>query len=247
MRTPDGGSVTNALVRSHAGGTGASSKEVPMKRSRTSMIAGVLALALALWAVPAALASRHATQGAAADCVRGQLGVRANGTNGAAGTIYGTWVFTNLSTTTCRLDGYPDLQLYGRSGRPHPHVVRKNLAPGPTQVSLAPGASATFRSSYSDVSSTPSALSGVGRHAGHGAERHRVAVHPGAARTVSRDRERLGGVRGRGLALRRRAGQGYPTRGGYASPGPVPGACRSRPTWNASRSGRTGGRPGTRR
>lgn len=126
-----------------------------MKRSRTSMIAGVLALALALWAVPAALAARHTTQGAAADCVRGQLGVRANGTNGAAGTIYGTWVFTNLSTTTCRLHGYPDLQLYGRSGRPLRTIVRKNLSPGPTQVSLAPGASSTFRSSYSDVSSTP--------------------------------------------------------------------------------------------
>ena len=95
-----------------------------MKRSRTSMIAGLLAVALALAAVPAALAARHATQGVVADCVRGQLGVRANGTNGAAGTIYGAWVFTNLSTTTCLLTGYPDLQLYGRSGRPIRTVVR---------------------------------------------------------------------------------------------------------------------------
>jgi hypothetical protein len=119
------------------------------------MIAGLLAVALALAAVPAALAARHATQGVAADCVRGQLGVRANGTNGAAGTIYGAWVFTNLSTTTCRLNGYPDLQLYGRTGRPIRTVVRRNLRPAPSVVTLAPGGSATFRSSYSDVSSTP--------------------------------------------------------------------------------------------
>lgn len=127
-----------------------------MRRSRTSVIAGLLATMLAVVAVPAALASRHAaTRGGTPDCVRGQLGVRSNGTNGAAGTIYGAWVFTNLSNTTCRLDGYPDLQLYGRTGRPIRTVVRRNLAPGAARVTMAPGASATFRSSYSDVSSTP--------------------------------------------------------------------------------------------
>jgi hypothetical protein len=60
-------------------------------------------------------------------------------------------VFTNLSTSSCELFGYPDLQLYGRAGRPIPTTVQDTLPPAPTHVTLAPGASATFLSSYSDV------------------------------------------------------------------------------------------------
>ena len=123
-----------------------------MQRTRTTLIAALLAAALPLAYVPVALAARHGT--AAADCVRSQLGVRANGTEGTAGTIHGAWVFTNLSGTTCRLEGYPDLQLYGRSGRPIRTVVRRNLPPAPASVNLAPGGTATFFTSYSDVPST---------------------------------------------------------------------------------------------
>ena len=134
-----------------------------MRRTRTSAIAGGLAALIALGAVPAALASRHATPRVAPNCVRSQLGVRSNGTNGAAGTIYGAWVFTNLSATACTLNGYPDLQLFGRTGRPIRTIVRRNLPPGPSSVRLAPGGSATFRTSYSDVAPgpTPCAMSAV--------------------------------------------------------------------------------------
>jgi hypothetical protein len=124
-----------------------------MSRTRTLAV-GVVATIMVAAAVPAAFAVVHA-QATPANCVRDQLGVRSNGTNGAAGTIFGAWVFTNISGTPCRLYGYPGMQLYGRAGRPIPTTVKRSLSPGPSNVILAPGGSATFRSSYSDVSSSP--------------------------------------------------------------------------------------------
>jgi hypothetical protein len=125
-----------------------------MRRTRTSLVAGIVVAIALVAAVPAAFAALHAPA-TPANCVRDQLGVRANGTNGAAGTVFGAWVFTNISSTSCRLYGYPGMQLYGRAGRPIPTTVKRTLSPGPSDVTLAPGGSATFRSSYSDVSSSP--------------------------------------------------------------------------------------------
>ena len=123
-----------------------------MRRTRT-LVAGIVAATIVVGALPTAFAALHAAAAPPANCTRNQLGVRSNGTQGALGTIYGAWVFTNRSGAACRLNGYPDIQLYGRAGRPIPTTVRRDLAPGPTNVRLAPGASATFRTSYSDVSS----------------------------------------------------------------------------------------------
>ncbi len=122
-----------------------------MRRTHASLIAGVAAAIFVLAAVPAALAGLHSQS--VATCARGQLGVRDNGINGAAGTIHGAWVFTNLSSTACKLSGYPDMQLYGRAGRAIPTNVKHTISPGPAAVRLAPGASATFYSSYNDVES----------------------------------------------------------------------------------------------
>jgi Protein of unknown function (DUF4232) len=126
-----------------------------VRRTRTSLVAGIVTAILVVVAVPAAFAALHAAQAPPGNCVRDQLGVRSNGTNGAAGTIHGAWVFTNLSGSSCKLYGYPGMQLYGRAGRPIPTTVRRNLPPGSTHVTLAPGGSATFFTSYSDVSSGP--------------------------------------------------------------------------------------------
>jgi hypothetical protein len=115
---------------------------------RTSKIAAALATTVALAGVP--LVALHAAS-RPANCARGQLGVRSKGINGAAGTIYGAWVSTNVSKSSCRLYGYPGMQLYGKGGRPIPTTVKWDLAPKPSRVNLAPDASATFRSSYSDV------------------------------------------------------------------------------------------------
>jgi hypothetical protein len=121
-----------------------------MRRTRT-LVVGAAAAIVVLAAVPAAFAALHTGQRTPVNCVRDQLGVRSNGTDGAAGTIHGAWVFTNRSATTCLLDGYPGMQLYGRAGRPIPTTVETDLQPTPAEVTLAPGASATFFSSYSDV------------------------------------------------------------------------------------------------
>jgi hypothetical protein len=122
-----------------------------MKTTRTApIVAGLLVLAAA---IPGTLAM--ASSGSLTDCSRSQLGVRSNGTNGAAGTIHGAWVFTNVSSAKCKLEGYPGVQLYGTRGRPIPLTVKDNLSPAPSAVALPPGSSGTFFSSYSDVPPGP--------------------------------------------------------------------------------------------
>jgi hypothetical protein len=128
-----------------------------MRRTRTSLFAALLATTILLVAVPAAFAAHHAAQTTPANCLRDQLGVRTNGSSGAAGTIRRAFVFTNVSPTTCRLYGYPGMQLFGRAGRPTPTLVKRTLGPGPTNVTLVAGASATFFAGYSDI---PSGSSG---------------------------------------------------------------------------------------
>jgi hypothetical protein len=119
-----------------------------MRRSRIR-VAGMATMLVVIAGLPTAFAAH----GASGTCTRAQLGVRQNGTQGTAGTIHGAWVFTNRSGTSCVLNGYPDLQLYGKAGRPIHTSVLEDLAPAPSEVTLAPGGSATFLSSYSDVSS----------------------------------------------------------------------------------------------
>jgi Protein of unknown function (DUF4232) len=114
------------------------------------VVAGVMVLAAG---VPATLALARASAGVA-NCTRDQLGLRSNGTQGAAGTVYGAWVLTNLSSSKCVVNGYPGVNLYGAKGRPIPLTVKHSLLPGPAQVTLSAGSSATFRTSYSDVPSS---------------------------------------------------------------------------------------------
>ena len=118
-------------------------------RRISTRLAGIVMAVVVIAGLPMAFAAH----GAIANCRRNQLGVRSNGTEGTAGTIHGAWVFTNLSKTTCKLNGYPDIRLYGKQGRPITTHVKTDLKPAPTNVRLASGASATFRTSYSDVSS----------------------------------------------------------------------------------------------
>src|SRR5207253_8103280 len=106
-----------------------------MKTSRTALlVAGVIILAAV---IPGTLAL--ATSGSLADCTRSQLGVRSNGTNGAAGTIHGAWVLTNTSSNKCRLDGYPGIHLFGTRGRPIPLTGSDDLSPGPSAGALSRG------------------------------------------------------------------------------------------------------------
>jgi hypothetical protein len=122
-------------------------------------------------ALIAGLPTAFAAHGASATCTRAQLGVRQNGTQGTAGTVHGAWVFTNRSGTSCVLNGYPGLQLYGKAGRPIHTSVQDDLSPAPSEVTLAPGGSATFLSTYSDVpSGRPCPVSSVAQITAPGAD-----------------------------------------------------------------------------
>jgi len=121
-----------------------------MRRHRMIVI-GSIAAVLVAGTIPVALAAFRG--GTASACSQSQLNVRENGSEGAAGTIRGAWVFKNRSNATCSLNGYPDLQMYRKGGRPLPTTTKKNLSPGPSNVVLDPDESGTFLSSYSDVPS----------------------------------------------------------------------------------------------
>jgi uncharacterized protein DUF4232 len=118
-----------------------------MRRTTTLLLSTIAGLMVLVFAAAGAVVV-HAAPDA---CGRNQLGVRSGGSEGAAGTIYGVWVFTNVSSRTCTLDGYPSLQLYGLRGRPIRTTVREDLAPDPVTVTLHPGRSASFRTSYNEV------------------------------------------------------------------------------------------------
>ena len=121
-----------------------------MGRIRSHLLMGSVAVIVVLAAVPAASAALHAGR-LTPTCVRDQLGVRANGTEGTVGTIHAAWVFTNRSGSACSMNGYPDLQRYGRAGRPLATTVQTDLPPAPSAVTLAAGGSATFFTSATDV------------------------------------------------------------------------------------------------
>jgi hypothetical protein len=121
-----------------------------MRRHRTIVIGSIAALLLA-GSIPVAMAAFRG--GSASACSQSQLNVRENGSEGAAGTIRGAWVFTNRSNDACTLDGYPDLQMFRKGGRPLATTTKHNLPPAPSEVVLDPDDSGTFLSSYSAVPS----------------------------------------------------------------------------------------------
>lgn len=78
---------------------------------------------------------------------------------GAAGTVEATVKGVNLGSVTCSLAGYPGIQLQGSvGGAPMATTVdhqgsfsNPKAAGSPTVVTLAPGASASFQLTYSNV------------------------------------------------------------------------------------------------
>ena len=122
-----------------------------MRHTRT-VVAGIVAGIVMIGALPTALAALHVAQAPAPNCTRNQLGVRSNGTEGALGTIYGPSCSRTARPRRAGSTATPTSSSSARVGRPIRTTVQTDLAPGPTNVRLAPGASATFRTSYSDVS-----------------------------------------------------------------------------------------------
>jgi Protein of unknown function (DUF4232) len=99
------------------------------------------------------------TAGTTGTCQPAQLQMTPQTGSGAAGTIQESILMTNISSTTCTMDGYPGMQLLDGNGNSLPtNVVRGGTTFGaaaanqpPALVTLAPQKSAAFSLSYSDV------------------------------------------------------------------------------------------------
>jgi hypothetical protein len=119
-------------------------------------LAGVAAVAVAAALIPAAATAATAAGGAAGQaatpkCTTAGLVVwmDTNG-NGAAGSIFYTLKFTNLSGHACTLFGHPGVIAVRLNGARLGHAARWD-PPAPSQVRLADGGTATAVLQYSDV------------------------------------------------------------------------------------------------
>lgn len=127
-----------------------------MRGRRATRLAAVLVTVVGFGAVAAAAA--HASPGAAARtprCRLHQLSI-AHRSNGAAGTIRLRFVFTNTSSSACKLFGFPGMQMLNASHNPIPtHVHRgtgHGVPPEPEKdVVMTPGQHGSFYAGYSDV------------------------------------------------------------------------------------------------
>ncbi|WP_433541467.1 DUF4232 domain-containing protein [Streptosporangium sandarakinum] len=103
-------------------------------------------------AVPAAGAATLSGAAAPGRCRTGALSARVGRVDAGAGQRYAPLVFTNGSTRTCWVYGFPGLVTIDRNGdalrtRPRRENVR------PQRVTLRPGASAHFRMHWTEVPS----------------------------------------------------------------------------------------------
>lgn len=101
-------------------------------------------------------ASSSATEPIITRCHADNLAVSLVSSNGAAGHIYGTYQLANKGNIACTLYGFIGAQMYDAQGQKIPtNVVRNggpmNNQPGPSTVTLAPGAGAPFDLVYTDV------------------------------------------------------------------------------------------------
>ncbi len=104
----------------------------------------------------AAPASSTTTSAAATSCsIKGASGQG----QGAAGTITGTIIVTNVGSTPCTVNGYPTMALTSGSGAPLTVTIVDGLTvsvspqanAGPSPVTIAANGTAQFAYQYSDV------------------------------------------------------------------------------------------------
>jgi len=113
-------------------------------------LAGATVSMRVLPAAPAASASWP-------QCTRTELTITATGTGAGLGHIGVLFTLHNTSTVSCRLYGYPGLELLGSSGQPLPTTVVRAIsgaylfpAVTPHWVALPPGAVGSFDLQYED-------------------------------------------------------------------------------------------------
>jgi Protein of unknown function (DUF4232) len=119
-----------------------------------------VALAIAVGGICAASAAvAHASAASAAStqrCRLNQLSLARPKSNGALGSVRLRFVFTNRSTATCKLFGFPGLQMLNKHhANLHTVVIRgtSNVVPPEPEldVVMTPGQHGSFYAGYSDV------------------------------------------------------------------------------------------------
>ncbi|RKT52382.1 DUF4232 domain-containing protein [Saccharothrix australiensis] len=91
---------------------------------------------------PAVPPSPTATGVSSTRCTAASLTGRVEPTDAGAGNRHGKFVVTNGGADACTINGYSGFQLLDASGQPVPTDLERTEEPGPTPVTLAPGASA---------------------------------------------------------------------------------------------------------
>jgi hypothetical protein len=103
-------------------------------------------------------------QAAAAACVSSDLQAKLGQAQGAAGTFYQVVVFTNTSSASCTLYGYPGVSFVTGVGG---HVIgapaTRNMALGDVLVTVQPGAQASTLVGVEDVGALPPSKCHVGK------------------------------------------------------------------------------------
>lgn len=99
-----------------------------------------------------------AAGGAPSACRTGDLSVALGGRGGAAGSAYAPLVFTNTSSATCSLYGYPGVSYVApSSGKQVGAAASRNPAHAATTVTLAPGQSAASLVQMANAANYPAA------------------------------------------------------------------------------------------
>jgi len=75
--------------------------------------------------------------------------------SGAAGSVFYTLEFTNLSGHACTLNGFPYLYAVGLSGHQIGHIATFNHTPPPHQITIGNGKTATAQLQIVDVGNFP--------------------------------------------------------------------------------------------
>lgn len=157
--------VAFAAIATGCGGhsTSASPPQTPASTSAapTSATRAAPSTTAASTSSTSAAATTPTTEGRPPNCATSQLGLLYAGGAGAGGHSLSTYRFTNHSSTTCVMTGYPGVSVLDASGNVVQHPALRDPGPGTTTavpvttVTLTPGAVASFLVSSTDTTPNP--------------------------------------------------------------------------------------------
>ncbi len=93
-----------------------------------------------------------------AECPTSALKVKVGSSNGAAGTIYYSLDFTNVSSSSCFMEGYPGVSLVSAGNNAGSQIgadAKRNPVVTPKQIVLAPGQTANAQLGVAEAGNFP--------------------------------------------------------------------------------------------